>query len=109
MMCVCVCVYLHALCIGERWWGGERDYRKVQLVGTAEGGELKAPAAKTVFEEDLTPEEKARILKEKKACRSGSGPLPGTTHLFGAASDHCAWSGVTCFFSISYDHGHERK
>mmetsp|Transcript_87606 Transcript_87606/g.225688 ORF Transcript_87606/g.225688 Transcript_87606/m.225688 type:complete len:529 (-) Transcript_87606:93-1679(-) len=39
---------------------------KVTLVGTAEGGELKAPAEKVVFEEDLTPEEKARILKEKK-------------------------------------------
>lgn len=40
---------------------------KVTLVGTAEGGELKTPQEKTVFEEDLTPEEKARILKEKKA------------------------------------------
>jgi len=40
---------------------------KVTLVGTAEGGELKAPVEKTIFEEDLTPEEKARILKEKKA------------------------------------------
>merc|ERR1740120_404941 len=39
---------------------------KVTLVGTAEGGELKAPVEKTVFEEDLTPEEKAKILKEKK-------------------------------------------
>lgn len=39
---------------------------KVTLVGTAEGGELKVPAEKVVFEEDLTPEEKARILKEKK-------------------------------------------
>jgi ubiquitin carboxyl-terminal hydrolase 14 len=39
---------------------------KVTMVGTAEGGELKGPAEKVVFEEDLTPEEKARILKEKK-------------------------------------------
>jgi len=39
---------------------------KVTLVGTAEGGELKAPVEKTVFEEDLTPEQKAKILKEKK-------------------------------------------
>merc|ERR1719188_337869 len=39
---------------------------KIQLMGTAEGSELKAPAEKTVFEEDLTPQEKARILKEKK-------------------------------------------
>lgn len=39
---------------------------KVQMLGTAEGDELKAPAEKVVFEEDLTPAEKARILKEKK-------------------------------------------
>jgi len=39
---------------------------KVTLMGTAEGSELKAPVEKTVFEEDLTPQEKARILKEKK-------------------------------------------
>merc|ERR1719469_1561083 len=39
---------------------------KVMLIGTAEGGELKAPVEKTVFEEDPTPEEKAKILKEKK-------------------------------------------
>jgi len=39
---------------------------KVTLMGTAEGRELKEPAEKVVFEEDLTPEEKARILKEKK-------------------------------------------
>mmetsp|Transcript_7532 Transcript_7532/g.21562 ORF Transcript_7532/g.21562 Transcript_7532/m.21562 type:complete len:535 (-) Transcript_7532:146-1750(-) len=39
---------------------------KIMLVGTAEGGELKAPTEKVVFEEDLTPEEKAKILKEKK-------------------------------------------
>lgn len=39
---------------------------KIMLIGTAEGGELKVPVEKTVFEEDLTPEEKARILKEKK-------------------------------------------
>merc|ERR1719310_1431686 len=40
---------------------------KVTLMGTAEGKELKAPAEKVVFEEDLSPEEKAKILKEKKA------------------------------------------
>jgi len=39
---------------------------KVQLMGTPEGKELKAPEEKVVFEEDLSPEEKARILKEKK-------------------------------------------
>eukprot|EP00929_Paragymnodinium_shiwhaense_P007834 TRINITY_DN111740_c0_g1_i1.p1 TRINITY_DN111740_c0_g1~~TRINITY_DN111740_c0_g1_i1.p1 ORF type:complete len:541 (-),score=235.68 TRINITY_DN111740_c0_g1_i1:215-1837(-) len=40
---------------------------KVTMMGTAEGNQLKAPAEKFVFEEDLTPEEKAKILKEKKA------------------------------------------
>merc|ERR1719353_2060915 len=39
---------------------------KITLLGTAEGGELKQPAEKVVFEEDLTPEERAKILKEKK-------------------------------------------
>jgi len=39
---------------------------KITLMGTAEGKELKAPEEKTVFEEDLTPEEKAKIYKEKK-------------------------------------------
>lgn len=38
---------------------------KVTLMGTPEGKELKAPEEKTVFEEDLSPEEKAKILKEK--------------------------------------------
>ena len=37
------------------------------MMGTAEGKELKAPdpAKKIVFIEDLTPEERARMLKEK--------------------------------------------
>ncbi len=36
------------------------------LMGAAEGEKkLTEPAQKTVFIEDLTPEEKARILKEK--------------------------------------------
>merc|ERR1719174_2078919 len=39
---------------------------KITLLGTAEGGELKKPEEKVVFEEDLTADEKARILKEKK-------------------------------------------
>ena len=34
-------------------------------LGTAEGGEMKAPTEKTVFEEDLTPEERAKLYKEK--------------------------------------------
>jgi len=39
---------------------------KITLLGTAEGGELKLNTEKVVFEEDLTPAEKAKILKEKK-------------------------------------------
>lgn len=38
----------------------------VMLVGTAEGGELKAPEEKIKFVEDMTPEELAAMLKEKK-------------------------------------------
>eukprot|EP00930_Biecheleria_cincta_P000840 TRINITY_DN102035_c0_g1_i1.p1 TRINITY_DN102035_c0_g1~~TRINITY_DN102035_c0_g1_i1.p1 ORF type:complete len:556 (+),score=145.52 TRINITY_DN102035_c0_g1_i1:211-1668(+) len=40
--------------------------QKITLMGTPEGKELKAPEEKVVFEEDLSPQEKARILKEKK-------------------------------------------
>jgi len=39
---------------------------KVTLMGTAEGRELKEPAEKVVFEEDLTPAQKAVLLKERK-------------------------------------------
>jgi ubiquitin carboxyl-terminal hydrolase 14 len=39
---------------------------KITLLGTAEGGELKQATEKVVFEEDLSPEEKAKILKERK-------------------------------------------
>ena len=35
------------------------------LMGTAEERKLDEPAKKTVFIEDLTPEERSRILKEK--------------------------------------------
>lgn len=38
---------------------------KITLVGTAEEKQMKAPVEQVVFEEDLTPEEKAKILKEK--------------------------------------------
>ena len=35
------------------------------MMGTAEGFELKAPEKQIKFVEDMTPEEKARILAEK--------------------------------------------
>jgi len=35
-------------------------------MGTAEGKELKQPGEKVIFEEDLTADEKAKILKERK-------------------------------------------
>jgi hypothetical protein len=41
----------------------------LKLVLRRQGKELKAPEEKTVFEEDLSPEEKARILKEKRLGR----------------------------------------
>ena len=41
---------------------------------TVQGKELKAPEEKVVFEEDLSPEEKAKILKEKPGPRSSQVP-----------------------------------
>lgn len=35
------------------------------LMGTAEERKIAEPSKKTVFIEDLTPEERSRILKEK--------------------------------------------
>lgn len=46
---------------------------KIMLVGTAEENVLKEPAEKVVFEEDLTAEEKAKIMKEKKVERLPAG------------------------------------
>jgi len=43
-----------------------KEGQKVTLVGTAEGKEIKAPTEKTMFMEDLTAADKARLLKEKK-------------------------------------------
>ena len=42
-----------------------KEGMKIMMMGTAEGKELKGPTKQTVFVEDLTPEEKARLLKEK--------------------------------------------
>lgn len=39
---------------------------KIQLIGTAEGKEMAEMTEKTVFVEDLTAEERAKLLKEKK-------------------------------------------
>ncbi|KAJ1606723.1 ubiquitin-like protein [Cryptosporidium canis] len=50
---------------------GLKPGSKIVLVGTAEGGELKAPSEKTIFFEDLTSDERAKILKEKQMA-----PLP---------------------------------
>ncbi|KAH8740508.1 Ub6p like ubiquitin at N-terminus and ubiquitin C terminal hydrolase at the C-terminus [Cryptosporidium ryanae] len=50
---------------------GLKPGSKIVLVGTAESGHLKNPAEKTVFIEDLTSAERAKILNEKKI-----DPLP---------------------------------
>lgn len=50
---------------------GLKPGSKIILVGTAEGGELKAPSEKTIFFEDLTSDERAKILNENKMA-----PLP---------------------------------
>jgi len=39
---------------------------KITLLGTAEGKELSKPAEQVVFDEDLTDEQRAKILKSKK-------------------------------------------
>lgn len=39
---------------------------KITLIGTAENKQLTEPTEKVVFEEDLSPEDRIRILKEKK-------------------------------------------
>ncbi|PHJ18045.1 ubiquitin carboxyl-terminal [Cystoisospora suis] len=50
---------------------------KITMLGTAEGGELKQPESKTVFLEDLSAAEQARLLREKNI-----EPLPpGITNL----------------------------
>ncbi|CEM34734.1 unnamed protein product [Vitrella brassicaformis CCMP3155] len=50
---------------------GLKDGSKLTLIGTAEGKELQPPSEKTVFVEDLTPAQKAKLLKEKQV-----EPLP---------------------------------
>ena len=45
------------------------------LMGTAEERKLNEPTKKTVFIEDLTPEERARVLKEKTGVRTTSCSL----------------------------------
>lgn len=47
----------------------------LMLMGQAEGNTIKMPVEKTVFIEDLTPEERARILKEKAGVRTHSSTL----------------------------------
>eukprot|EP00922_Rhytidocystis_sp_ex-Travisia-forbesii_P052278 GHVS01077574.1.p1 GENE.GHVS01077574.1~~GHVS01077574.1.p1 ORF type:complete len:544 (-),score=88.48 GHVS01077574.1:118-1749(-) len=47
------------------------DGQRVMLVGTAEGSELVAPPEQTVFVEDLTEEQRVKLMKEKKL-----SPLP---------------------------------
>ena len=42
-----------------------KDKATLQLMGTAEGGELKAPEKQMKFVEDMTPEEKAAALVAK--------------------------------------------
>ena len=57
----------------------------------SQGKELKAPEEKTVFEEDLSPEEKARILKEKMLdSRTGK---TGQTHLIS-----CLYTVIVVFY-----------
>ena len=60
-----------------------KDGLTIMLIGTAEGKFLKEPTQKTVFLEDLTPEEKAKLFKEKtgKALPAGLVNLGNTCYL----------------------------
>jgi ubiquitin carboxyl-terminal hydrolase 14 len=42
-----------------------KDGMTIMLMGTAEGKFLKEPTKQTLFVEDMTPEERARVFKEK--------------------------------------------
>jgi ubiquitin carboxyl-terminal hydrolase 14 len=57
-----------------------KDGMTIMMIGTAEGKFLKEPENKTVFLEDLTPEQKAKIFKEKtgKALPAGLVNLGNT-------------------------------
>jgi len=60
-----------------------KDGMTIMLIGTAEGKFLKEPVKKTVFIEDLTPEEKAKLFKEKtgKALAAGLVNLGNTCYM----------------------------
>ena len=51
----------------EEWskYPGVKEGLTMMLMGTAEGNELKAPEVTMKFVEDMTPEEKAKALREK--------------------------------------------
>ena len=53
------------------------------LMGTAEDKVLQAPTEKIVFLEDLTPEERAKVLKEKtgEVLPAGLGNLGNTCYM----------------------------
>lgn len=57
-----------------------KDGMTIMMIGTAEGKFLKEPVKQTLFVEDLTPEEKARLFKEKtgKALPAGLVNLGNT-------------------------------
>lgn len=60
-----------------------KEGQKIMVMGTAEGKELKGPGEKTIFEEDLTAHEKAKMLKEKMpdALRPGMTNLGNTCYM----------------------------
>lgn len=60
-----------------------KDDMTIMMIGTAEGKFLKEPAQQTVFIEDLTPEQKARLFKEKtgKALPAGLVNLGNTCYM----------------------------
>ena len=57
-----------------------KDNMTIMLMGTAEGKQLVEPTNKIVFSEDLTPEQRAKLFKEKtgKALPAGLVNLGNT-------------------------------
>ena len=60
-----------------------KDNLTIMMMGTAEGKHLVEPVKQTLFEEDLTPEQRAKIFKEKtgKALPAGLVNLGNTWYM----------------------------
>jgi ubiquitin carboxyl-terminal hydrolase 14 len=60
-----------------------KDGLTIMMMGTAEGKQLVEPAKLTMFEEDMTPEQRAKMFREKtgKAMPAGLVNLGNTCYM----------------------------